>query len=133
MVWNSPLGNDTNALTLLYISLGLKGVNLITVYIFSNIIITVFLLLYVDDMLLIGPDLKMINEIKITLNKEFDMKNQNGNNHQVVFFAGNRHHVVTVHTHKISGVWTIVIQRGFETFSVISLIQQLRVSSLIYA
>jgi len=34
----------------------------------------VFLLLYVDDMLLIGPNLKMINGIKITLDKEFDMK-----------------------------------------------------------
>jgi len=34
----------------------------------------VFLLLYVDNMLLIGPNLKMINEIKITLDKEFDMK-----------------------------------------------------------
>ena len=34
----------------------------------------VFLLLYVDDMLLIGPNLKMINGIKITLDKEFDIK-----------------------------------------------------------
>jgi len=34
----------------------------------------VFLLLYVDDMLLIGPNLEMINGIKITLDKEFDMK-----------------------------------------------------------
>ena len=34
----------------------------------------VFLLLYVDDMLLIGPNLKKINSIKSTLGGEFDIK-----------------------------------------------------------
>lgn len=34
----------------------------------------VFLLLYVDDMLLIGPNLKLLNSIKTTLSNEFDMK-----------------------------------------------------------
>lgn len=34
----------------------------------------VFLLLYVDDMLLIGPDVKRINNIKSVLGGEFDMK-----------------------------------------------------------
>lgn len=44
----------------------------------SNIIIKtkdcVFLLLYVDDMLLIGLNVKMINGIKTALSSEFDMK-----------------------------------------------------------
>ena len=34
----------------------------------------VFLLLYVDDMLLIGPDIKKINSVKSALGGEFDMK-----------------------------------------------------------
>ena len=34
----------------------------------------VFLLLYVDDMLLIGPNMKIINGIKTILSREFDMK-----------------------------------------------------------
>ena len=34
----------------------------------------VFLLSYVDFMLLIGPNMNMINSIKIALSKEFDMK-----------------------------------------------------------
>lgn len=34
----------------------------------------VYLIHYVDNMLLIGPNMKVVNKIKMELGKEFDMK-----------------------------------------------------------
>ena len=77
MAWNSLQDNYINGLTSLYKSTSTEEVSLITVYIFDNSRNDpfIYLLLYVDDILIASKSKVEIGKLKLQLNEEFEMKN----------------------------------------------------------
>ena len=61
-------------MTILCIELGSRDVNLIIVAMLSSLTTHIILLLYVDDMLIVGSSTEEINNIKKQLSKKFAMK-----------------------------------------------------------
>ena len=61
-------------MTILCVELGSRDVNLIIVAMLSSLTTHIILLLYVDDMLIVGSSTEEINNIKKQLSKKFAMK-----------------------------------------------------------